>query len=342
MLYKQRHLQSLRIPMQSKAILLQKFFEGTCSTTELEQLFELLAQEDEPESEAILLQLAESLPANSALDPGQERKIWQTVLSEIDETPVRPLRHEAAPKWWHNSLRVGSIAASLLLMAVVFLWWGSGPAERFYQTEAGEVLELLLPDSSMVTLNGNSSLRFAERWDAAETRIVKLSGEAYFDVKPKPATQAKFQVKTTELTVEVLGTSFNVNSRQAKTKVFLDEGKITVKLEALPEVKLRPGELLTYSRDDSKSLLTRKDDSELHTSWKSGVLEFKDAPLLEIVRKLEAANDIRIDIKDKNLESRRYTFGLPIQDMEVTRSVLERMTGGKLVPQADRYVLTKK
>ncbi|MEL6649564.1 MAG: FecR domain-containing protein [Bacteroidota bacterium] len=329
--------------MPSKAALLQKFFDGTSTPAELEELFALLMQEDEPESEAILLQLAESMPPHPPLESSQQAHIWEQVSAQIEASKVRPFPVRTEIKWWHNSMRLGSMAAGFLLLALAGWWllWGSGPAERFYQTEAGEVLELVLPDSSLVTLNGNSSLRFAERWTAAETRTVKLSGEAYFEVKPKPATQAKFHVKTAELTVEVLGTAFNVNSRQAQTKVFLDEGKITVKLAALPEVKLKPGELLSYSLDDAQSLLTRQDESELHTSWKSGVLVFKDSPLEEIVRKLEAANDIHIDIKDKNLKTTRFTFGLPIKDMQVTRSVLERMTGGKLIPQADHYVLTK-
>ncbi|MEL7339859.1 MAG: FecR domain-containing protein [Bacteroidota bacterium] len=329
--------------MPSKTVLLQKFFDGTSTPAELEQLFALLLQDDDPESEAVLLQLAESMPPHPPLEATQQADIWQQVSKQIELPQVRPFPVQTEPRWWHNSMRLGSMAAGFLVLAVAgwwFLW--SGPAERFYQTEAGEVLELVLPDSSLVTLNGNSSLRFAERWDATETRTVKLSGEAYFEVKPKPATQAKFHVMTSELTVEVLGTAFNVNSRQAETQVFLDEGKITVKLAALPEVKLQPGELLRYSRNDAQSLLTRKDESELHTSWKSGVLVFKDSPLEEIVRKLEAANDIQIEIKDKNLKRKQFTFGLPIKDMEVTRSVLERMTGGKLVPQADHFVLAKK
>ncbi|MEM6343642.1 MAG: FecR domain-containing protein [Bacteroidota bacterium] len=326
--------------MQLKTVLLKKFYQGDCTESELHQLFDLLTEEDDPASELILEQLAAAMPTPPPLDQAQKARIYDKVLASIGEEQAEGITVRSSwTRYWYSG-----IAASFLILVASLGWWyaGSGSAERLYQTQAGQILELMLPDSSMVTLNGNSQLRFPQEWDHEGTRYVRLTGEAYFHVKPKLATKAKFQVLTNDLTVEVLGTAFNVNSREAETKVFLDEGKVKVKLEAAEEIEMAPGELLSYSHKAKQSLLTQQEDSELHTSWKRGVMAFKDTPLAEIIRILEAAHDIRIHINDETLGARKYTFSLPIDDMDVTRSMLERMTGGKLVPEADHYLLRKK
>ena len=74
---------------------------------------------------------------------------------------------------------------------------------------------------SEVMLNAMSSVSFNKhKWD--DIREITLEGEAYFKVKPIPATNAKFWVQTADLKVEVLGTQFHVNTRKKKTNVVLD------------------------------------------------------------------------------------------------------------------------
>ena len=82
-----------------------------------------------------------------------------------------------------------------------------------------------LPDGSLVQLNANSTLSFDTQWDASADRCVWLNGEAFFEVEKKPETKQKFKVITADLTVEVLGTEFNINSHHQQTRVFLQEGE---------------------------------------------------------------------------------------------------------------------
>ena len=74
--------------------------------------------------------------------------------------------------------------------------------------------EILLPDGSAVTLNANSKLQYYTH----SARKVWLEGEAFFEVKKIPETAEPFQVVTNDLTITVLGTTFNVNSRNEQTK----------------------------------------------------------------------------------------------------------------------------
>ena len=73
-----------------------------------------------------------------------------------------------------------------------------------------------------------------------------------FKVKSKPSTKAKFWVTTQDLKVEVFGTHFNVNTRNKKTDVLLDEGSISLLLENGNSTKMQPGEIVTYSKESDK------------------------------------------------------------------------------------------
>ena len=83
-----------------------------------------------------------------------------------------------------------------------------------HKTAYGEIIDLSLPDGTKVILNGNSEISYSNE----TPRDIRLVGEAYFKVRPIPATKAKFWVTTDDLKVEVYGTQFHVNTRGKKNK----------------------------------------------------------------------------------------------------------------------------
>jgi len=133
-------------------------------------------------------------------------------------------------------------AAAMALLLGFFGWYvfGFQSGLRTYVTDFAEWKTLQLPDGSEVKLNANSELILAEDWSEGATRQVWLKGEAFFSVSKKPATHAKFQVITDDLTVEVLGTEFNVLDRGEQTEIFLKEGKISLDMGEMQET-LTPG-----------------------------------------------------------------------------------------------------
>ena len=70
-----------------------------------------------------------------------------------------------------------------------------------------------LPDGSVAWLNTNSKLTYPEKF-SDKYRKVKLEGEGYFKVKKNE--QAPFFVETNQMTVNVLGTSFDVKDYSDK------------------------------------------------------------------------------------------------------------------------------
>ena len=94
-----------------------------------------------------------------------------------------------------------SVFAIALLFFFVFTSINSNN-DVIHKTAYGEIINLKLPDGTTVVLNGNSELTYKND----NPRDVTLKGEAYFKVKSKPSTQAKFWVQTEDLKVEVFGT----------------------------------------------------------------------------------------------------------------------------------------
>src|SRR5690606_19390960 len=126
------------------------------------------------------------------------------------------------------------IAATIVLLIGLFFYLGgttniSGSREIVYTTGFGERLEVELNDDSHITLNANSELRWSEEWKEKGNRQAILKGEAFFEVKKQNGIP--FIVNTNDVAVEVLGTSFNVDSREEKTVVYLDEGKVNLRLK---------------------------------------------------------------------------------------------------------------
>ena len=121
-----------------------------------------------------------------------------------------------------------------------------------YSTTFGEWKTITLPDGSVVELNANSLLTITKHWSENNNRTVWLTGEAFFKVKKIPSTKCKFIVKTKDLKVEILGTSFNVNSRFDQTEVFLEEGKVKLYLGNTKEY-MAPGEFIAFSKKKTKN-----------------------------------------------------------------------------------------
>ena len=134
---------------------------------------------------------------------------------------------------------VSSIAAIFVVGIGVFTFLNRDQINS-YNTEIAQIQSITLPDNSIVKLNELSSLDYdASNWD--ENRYLNLSGEAFFDVEKGK----RFDVNTDYGKVSVLGTEFNVHSRDSLFSVSCYEGLVqvtyngnTVKLPAGTEFKL--------------------------------------------------------------------------------------------------------
>src|SRR5690606_37883074 len=160
----------------------------------------------------------------------------------------------------------------------------------------GGLYKVILDDGSIVYLNSNSELRYYG--NLIEDRQVRLQGEAFFEVanRFKENRRQPFTVHTDQQEIEVLGTQFNVVSRENQEQTVLTEGSIRLKsLKKREENTLSPGDMVELSADGS--LAKSKVPIEEYTAWKDGIIYFEDRSLMDILTELKRMYPVEITTK---------------------------------------------
>jgi len=229
-------------------------------------------------------------------------------------------------------------AAVLLLIGLsswLFLGQFMGPSEVVLSTNYGESKNWTLADESKVTLNANSTLKY----NPQHPRKVWLDGEAFFEVAKKTYTGEQFQVLTKDLTVNVLGTIFNVNSRHEQTQVFLEEGKVSLALAAKikKDVAMLPGEMVSYSKKQAKLITHTEMKILAPTSWLQGIIRFEAASLATILQEVSAIYGIQFEQGDLQQKESLYSGGIPTNNLEITLKTIEEMSGLSIEKVGKQY-----
>lgn len=163
--------------------------------------------------------------------------------------------------------------------------------------------QVKLPDGTNVWLNAISTLRFPTVFSDAERRV-EVTGEAYFEVAKQTRGNRKipFRVVVGQQTIDVLGTSFNVNSYRDEdfVKTTLLEGRIQLRLPdaAAKNVVLRPGQqaqLRTTTSSSTQPFQIREVDAEGVVSWKNGYFRFDNTSLPELMRQIARWYDVEVE-----------------------------------------------
>ncbi len=165
-------------------------------------------------------------------------------------------------------------------------------------TPRGGQFQVELADGSHIWLNAASSLKYPAAFNDSE-RVVTLSGEAYFDIKPDP--QRPFRVVCGNTTIQVLGTSFNIMAYadEPNLQAALVDGKIMVKAAGSERI-IRPGQMAVT---DQQNLYVAEADLDQVTAWRNGMLALNTASFKGLMRQVERWYDVEVvyqgDVPDR-------------------------------------------
>jgi len=131
---------------------------------------------------------------------------------------------------FNYALRIAAILiVGLGAVWAVYTWNTSSESVRYVETitTEGKRSEIILADGSQVFLNTNSKLRYPEQF-GDDSRIVELSGEAFFEVRSNP--EKPFRIAAGQTITQVLGTSFNLRARddEPEVSVVVVTGKVAL------------------------------------------------------------------------------------------------------------------
>jgi transmembrane sensor len=179
---------------------------------------------------------------------------------------------------------LSSIAAAMLMLIGIWQVWFNNPDTKVI-AGMGSHTECQLPDGSQISLNADSRITYNKK-NFKESRNLKFDGEAFFEV-----TKGKdFIISTSYADIKVLGTSFNVYSRDNSFKVSCHTGKILVSSNN-QSVTIIPGESAMFSGDN---LISHKDKNlSTSASWLKGEFYFENAPLNLIFNEIERQFNVK-------------------------------------------------
>ncbi|GAA4800776.1 DUF4974 domain-containing protein [Olivibacter ginsenosidimutans] len=197
---------------------------------------------------------------------------------------------------------------------------GNHPQQITYhelETPKGGQYQVVLSDSTKVWLNAASSLRFPSEF-TGNLREVEVIGEAYFEIaqdKNRP-----FRVKTKTQTIQVLGTSFNVQAYpdEQLERTTLVAGKIKIESNGFSEI-IHPGYCATIA---SNGGTISEVDADEETAWKSGYIAFNEQTLASIMRQISRWYNVDVAYQDVNPSLR---FGGRVSRYANVSEVLRRL-----------------
>jgi len=257
------------------------------------------------------------------LKPFNVDKGWERLAKETnyEESQVRqPARRRVL-------YYLSAAAAALLFMLYIGDFFT--PGMESFSTPLANQESIVLMDNSSIRLNADSEVKYnAEKW--TDNRSLRLQGEAFIDVPKK----GPFEVLTNNGTVSVLGTSFNVYSREDRfsvecytgiVRVELDNGNYTV-LSKNEGARLKKGELDKYNLK-----------STVQPSWMKGESSFESQKMSVVIDEFMRQYDVKIELK--RLFDEPYTGDFVHDNIDKALHQITDVMGLKYDKQKDQIVI---
>lgn len=236
--------------------------------------------------------------------PVQER-ILRNIMGESHVNAAR-----------RRNIRLGLAACCAVIIALCgvsgFLLWHTQDTldnnmlcdDVVVRTQLGEHSQVTLPDGTEVTLNAQTTVRYATAMSDGKRRV-QVDGEAFFDVAKDE--QHPFVVTAGEVDVTCLGTSFDVRhyADDNSVAVVLAEGKVRVSANEA-EVTMEPDSRVVYDCA-AQTLSKHSAPSSDYTCWLNGEVKYNNQTLEEIAAELSRNHNIRLVITNDELKHERFT-----------------------------------
>ena len=258
-------------------------------------------------------------------------------LSRDTESMIARLnaRIDAAPPslFSRKSWRMGGLAlafAALVLAVIMVIRPGVKASQAIPMQElanqTSETIHLVLEDGTRVYLAPGASLSYNVT-TLPESREVRLSGDAYFDVmrnEDKP-----FFVRTGNIGVKVLGTAFSVSSSPDVSQVVLERGMVRlISPEGASMVTLNPNQKATF-RTMTGDVMVEPVYATAFVTDKYSLMAISDATLPQILARLSSVYKKKVHGRGGNLDKRYNLAFLKSDTLEDVLSMLEYMTGAE-------------
>jgi len=275
------------------------------------------------------------------------KSYWQSKVKYKQTIPVeeaferfRVNKLYATPKSHKKQYFIGIITATVAVFALLLTFsnpFRSKPIVEYTFSTKSDKDTLLLPDSSTVILNKNTTLVYTSNYNKKE-RHLKLSGEAFFDVRKNP--EVPFVVEMGQSHITVLGTVFNVRAYEIDSyiKATLVEGSIRFNQDD-EQVTLKPNQELNFNKQN-KEICIYKVDIQSSVLWLKSVYRFQSTPMITLLNELGVIYDKTICISNPQIAQTVISGSFQKnQDLNEILTILSRSIPIKWDINADQVII---
>jgi transmembrane sensor len=267
-------------------------FQGTATEQDLSALQQWLEASETNRREYEQLQLiwnkgAEIFHSTPFNTKDAWEKIDNTIRKNEKKAMVFPLK------------RLAIAVSFLAALFIAWYYWTSGGSSMQQVTATNASHPITLPDGSTVVLRKGGTIQYAATFKGF-VRKVELKGEAWFQVQPN--AQQPFLISTDHSTIKVLGTSFLVHATDNGDEVIVSSGKVSMvnKQPKGKQVILTAGQKALLSNGN---LLQEAVSDSNYLAWKTGLLEFRNTPLPDVLKDIADYYSLQLIIPDTLLPS---------------------------------------
>jgi transmembrane sensor len=266
-----------------------------------------------------------------------EQGAWERFQHRVQEGSFRT---EKTRVWSMNSslMRAAVITGVIVTIAALtyFLFHNNpGTVVRMATIQAAnDVKSDSLPDGSTVTLNKHSQVSFPEQFTGGK-RVLQLNGEAFFHVRPNK--KKPFEVHTNNVTITVVGTSFNVRSRGDTTEIIVETGIVEVATEKQTIVLKAGQKAITGLTEDI--LQKQSNTDQLYNYYRSRKFVCDETPLWKLVEKLNEAYDVQIVFENDALRNMPLTTTFDNEPLDKILNIVKTTLNISVVKEKGKIIL---
>ena len=254
----------------------------------------------------------------------RERQLFDAILLHGD-----PSYEKSRPRFyipWHKVVATLSGIAAIVILTIITTTYFLQQSFRdevmnTVTVPQGQRVHLTLSDGTKVWLNAKTKMEYPQSFKVSDQRIVKVDGEAYFEVTKD--TQHPFHVNVKNgVSIEVLGTSFNVRSYMDENTIetVLEKGSVRMS-QGKDAVILIPGNKAVYLPNEPIRLTTV--NTELYTAWRHGQYIFMNESVENILKQLSRWYDIEVFYSNEAAKS--VVFSGDVRKYDNINTLLEAM-----------------
>ena len=270
-------------------------------------------------------------------EPPNTDDAWMEIEQLIERNEVKtklsPARFYSRRKFSIQPRFAYVIAAVLMLTLLsqpAYLWLTT---ESFI-TDRGEQISFNLPDDSKIRLNAESELTFRSSFNE-KSRLVTLSGEAYFDVQPG---SHPFIIQHEDVSIRVIGTQFNVRTIENEIEVAVNEGIVLVSNDQTNDrpVHITKGQFISFSKKESPET-PEAIGHDQYPGWIYNKFIFDQENLSVVCKEIERKFDVDIELESDGLETITVTGVIDAKDLSRVLHTLSSLTNRSYKFDNKRY-----